>query len=116
MASAGRIDVHNHSIPTAYRAAAMAAAATPVQGRFPDWSPELALQVMDKHGIQAGVMSVTYPGTRFCKTRKGAKAIARQFNEYAAELISRRPDRFGVAFGREHIDEVRSAANVYLLF
>jgi predicted TIM-barrel fold metal-dependent hydrolase len=90
-----RIDVHFHAFPPEYRAAALASGATPLVGKFPVWSVDLALNMMDANGIQTGIMSVTYPGVSFCKSAVEARTIARKFNEYAAELIAKRSDRFG---------------------
>ena len=47
MASARRIDVHFHTIPPFYADAVYAAGSGPAIGRYPDWSPELALEIMD---------------------------------------------------------------------
>src|SRR5262245_27852960 len=92
MASARRIDVHFHAIHIEYRAAAVAARAAPVQGTFPEWSPEHALSFMDANGIQARIMSATYPGGRFCTNAADARMIARAFNEYNAGVIARHRD------------------------
>jgi predicted TIM-barrel fold metal-dependent hydrolase len=90
-----RIDVHFHAFPPDYRAAAVSSGATPLVGKFPDWSVDLALKMMDANGIQTGIMSVTYPGVSFCKSAVEARTIARKTNDYFAELIARRSDRFG---------------------
>jgi len=90
-----RIDVHFHAFPPEYRTAAVSSGATPLVGKFPDWSVELAVQMMDTNEIQTGIMSVTYPGVSFCKTAVEAQTVARKFNDYAADLIARRADRFG---------------------
>src|SRR5216684_4580058 len=90
-----RIDVHFHAFPPEYRAAAVSSGATPLVGKFPDWSVDLALKMKDANGIQTGIMSVTYPGVSFCKSAVEARTIARKTNDYFAELIGRRSDRFG---------------------
>jgi 6-methylsalicylate decarboxylase len=95
MSSPARIDVHHHAMPDDYCADAIAHNAVPVQGKFPPWSIDGALKMMDDHGIQAGIMSVSHPGVRFCNDAAATRAIARRFNEYVAEEIQRRPDRFG---------------------
>ena len=55
----GRIDVHAHSMSPAFRTAIEA-----IGGiiRTPEWSPEMALHHMDRHGTQAGVLSLSTPG------------------------------------------------------
>ena len=55
----GRIDVHAHSMGPAYRTAIQAIGGVI---RTPDWSPDLALKHMDRHGTMAGVLSLSTPG------------------------------------------------------
>ena len=52
MASPRRIDVHFHHIPPFYREAVYAAGRGPAIGRYPDWTPQIALDLMDAHGIE----------------------------------------------------------------
>jgi predicted TIM-barrel fold metal-dependent hydrolase len=97
MASPRRIDVHFHLIPPFYREAVYAAGRGPALGKYPDWTPQLALDVMDAHGIEVALTSLAQPGVGF-GSEAGAQALARRCNDYAAELVARRPTRFG-AFG-----------------
>jgi predicted TIM-barrel fold metal-dependent hydrolase len=91
---AGRIDPHFHLIPKFYAEAVYEAGSGPAIGRYPDWSPELALEFMDRFGIAAALTSLAQPGVQFCKPDQ-AKALARRCNDYAAELNARWPKRFG---------------------
>jgi predicted TIM-barrel fold metal-dependent hydrolase len=97
MAIARRIDVHFHLIPPFYAEAVYAAGSGPAIGRYPEWSPELALEVMDRFNITAALTSLAQPGVQFCPPDR-AKMLARRCNDYAAELNARWPKRFG-AFG-----------------
>ena len=97
MASPRRIDVHFHLIPRFYRGAVYAAGRGPALGKYPDWTPELALEVMDAHGIEVALTSLAQPGVGF-GSAASAQALARRCNDYAAELVARWPTRFG-AFG-----------------
>ena len=47
MASPRRIDVHFHLIPPFYSEAVYEAGRGPAIGKYPDWTPELALELMD---------------------------------------------------------------------
>jgi 6-methylsalicylate decarboxylase len=94
MSSPPRIDVHFHLIPRFYQEAAYAAGAGPAIGRYPDWSPELALEVMDAYSIELAFTSLAQPGVEFAAV-EAARALARRCNDYAAELIARWPARFG---------------------
>jgi len=97
MASPRRIDVHFHLIPPFYREAVYAAGRGPAIGKYPDWTPALALDVMDAHGIEVALTSLAQPGVGFGGAAS-AQALARRCNDYAAELVARWPTRFG-AFG-----------------
>jgi 6-methylsalicylate decarboxylase len=94
MASPRRIDVHFHHIPSFYSEAVYAAGRGPAIGKYPDWTPELALELMDRHGIAVALTSLAQPGVGF-GTQDSAHALARRCNESAAELIARWPRRFG---------------------
>jgi predicted TIM-barrel fold metal-dependent hydrolase len=94
MPSPRRIDVHFHLIPQFYQDAAYAAGAGPAIGRYPDWSPESALELMDRNGIDVAMTSLAQPGVQFGDPSK-APALARRCNEFASELCARWPKRFG---------------------
>jgi predicted TIM-barrel fold metal-dependent hydrolase len=89
-----KIDVHFHAIPPFYRDAVYAAGRGPAIGRYPDWSPELAVETMDRHGIAVALMSVGQPGVDFLPV-DAACAMARRCNDYSADQIARSPGRFG---------------------
>src|SRR5579862_8720884 len=93
-AAAGMIDVHFHLIPQFYREAVYEAGTGPAIGRYPDWTPELALELMDKHRIALAMQSLGQPGVGFLPPDKAA-AFGRRCNDYAAELIAQHPKRFG---------------------
>jgi predicted TIM-barrel fold metal-dependent hydrolase len=92
--SPSRIDVHCHAVPAVYRQAMDGASVPGLNVRLPDWSPEHALELMDRHGIAAAVTSISVPGVHLGDDRK-ARLLARQCNEAAADSIARWPRRFG---------------------
>jgi 6-methylsalicylate decarboxylase len=94
MSEAGRIDVHFHLIPEFHRDAVYAAGSGPAIGRYPDWSPSLALELMDQSGIALAITSLAQPGVQFAPAA-AAKDLAQRCNDYAAELCARWPNRFG---------------------
>jgi len=94
MASPRRIDVHFHLIPPFYSEAVYEAGRGPAIGKYPDWTPQLALELMDGYGIEVALTSLAQPGVSF-GTKASAKTLARRCNEYAAELVARWPKRFG---------------------
>ncbi len=95
--TSAKIDVHFHVIPPFYRDAVYAAGTGPAIGRYPEWTPELAVEIMDRHGIAVAMASVAQPGVAFL-AGEAAFAMARRCNDYGAELVARSPSRFG-AFG-----------------
>ncbi|HTP90705.1 MAG TPA: amidohydrolase family protein [Xanthobacteraceae bacterium] len=103
----GKIDVHFHLIPQFYRDAVYEAGTGPAIGRFPDWTPALALDLMDRHGIALALLSLAQPGVAFLPNDKAA-AFARRCNDYAAELIGRHPERFG-CFGLLPMHDIDAA-------
>src|SRR5712692_10893519 len=94
IASPRRIDVHFHLIPPFYSEAVYEAGRGPAIGKYPDWTPQLALELMDGYGIEVALTSLAQPGVSF-GTKASAKTLARRCNEYAAELVARWPKRFG---------------------
>jgi predicted TIM-barrel fold metal-dependent hydrolase len=107
MSSPRRIDFHFHLIPPFYQDAVYAAGAGPAIGRYPDWSPERALELMDASGIDVALTSLAQPGVQFGDPGKAA-ALARRCNDYASELAARWPKRFG-AFAVVPMWDVREA-------
>lgn len=105
--AAGMIDVHLHLIPQFYREAVYEAGAGPAIARYPDWTPQLALDLMDKHGIALAIASMAQPGVGFLPSGKAA-SFARRCNDYAAELIARHPERFG-CFGLVPMHDIDAA-------
>ncbi len=103
----GSIDVHAHAVPPAYRAALSAAGLGPPERRMPDWSPDLAIEMMDRNGIAAALLSLSVPGVHFGDAAR-ARDAARACNDEFAEIVARRPARFG-AFGVLPLPDVDGA-------
>lgn len=91
-----RIDTHHHLIPPDYRKALRKAGIDEAGGRaLPDWSPDGSLQAMAELDVGTAILSVSTPGTTFLAGPTEAAALARDLNDYAAQLVADRPDRFG---------------------
>ncbi len=101
---AGRIDVHCHSMTPAYREAISRLGPTI---RTPEWTPETAVEFLDRHGIAAAVLSLSVPGTHLGDDAK-ARVLARRCNEEAAESIQRYPSCLG-AFATLPLPDVQGA-------
>jgi predicted TIM-barrel fold metal-dependent hydrolase len=93
--ASGRIDVHAHYVPPEWRE--VPAAAAPLFRGFTSWSIPSALEMMDRHGIAAAVLSMAFWSGLFADPGDvaAARRLARSSNEGAAEAIRSHPDRFG---------------------
>jgi len=88
------IDTHQHLLPDFFWQATENADA-PVGGLAPlRWSRDAAISFMDDAGIDISVLSLSTPGVHTGDSTK-ARSLARRCNEYLAELVHARPDRFG---------------------
>ncbi len=91
------IDVHHHIIPDLYRKALADYSVAFSGGKKIDaWTPERSLKHMEALGVQTAVMSISepalYPIVYQCPQK--ARKLARQLNEYMADLINHYPGRF----------------------
>ena len=85
-----RIDVHHHMLPPFY----MKLRQMPTR----DWTPEQAIQAMDKHGIATAITStmlLTENDPLIDGTEK-ARGVAREINEFGARMVRDYPARFGL--------------------
>ncbi len=61
---------------------------------FTPRTPRKALEEMDGRGVATAVLSITTPGIWFGDAQ-AARTLARQCNEYAAQMVKDNPTRFG---------------------
>jgi 6-methylsalicylate decarboxylase len=88
------VDVHQHFLPDFFWRETNESA-NPVGGITPPpWSQATALAFMDDAGIDVAMLSISTPGVHIGDDRR-ARALARRCNEFAAQLVQSRPDRFG---------------------
>lgn len=93
----GRIDVHSHYTTPRYRKEAEDAAGGRPDGMpgLPDWEPEMAIETMDRLGVETAMLSISSPGVHFGDD-ESARALARHVNEAAAQAVADHPRRFGL--------------------
>ncbi|WP_411142776.1 amidohydrolase family protein [Streptomyces sp. x-80] len=93
----GLVDVHSHFVNDAYQSAAIAAGIAHPDGMpdWPTWSVDAHLDLMDRSGTDIAMLSVSSPGVHFGDDA-AARRLAREVNEYGADLVAGRPDRFGL--------------------
>lgn len=94
-----RIEVHHHVVPPKYlidpgkdRIGSTAVAS--LWQKVLAWTPEKSIEEMDRHGVATSVTSVSAPGVWFGNVEQ-ARRIARECNEYSAQLVNDYPGRFG---------------------
>ena len=89
------VDVHAHFVTPWYAVEAIAAGHVFPDGMpgWPQWTPEAHLRLMDTHGIDQAVLSISSPGVHFGDDAAAA-ALARRVNDFAAETCAKWPDRF----------------------
>jgi predicted TIM-barrel fold metal-dependent hydrolase len=94
-----RIDVHNHVVPPAYKLAGRAqiiAGADTDPGAVINWSPEHAIEEMDRTGVAVAMLSMSTPGLAVLSPKRDVvRKLARDCNEYTASLMRDFPGRFG---------------------
>jgi predicted TIM-barrel fold metal-dependent hydrolase len=88
------IDVHHHILPDFFWRETNEQHG-PVGGIVPAaWSREDTLAFMDEAEIDVAVTSISSPGVHMGDDAR-ARSLARRCNELSADLVQRRPDRFG---------------------
>jgi aminocarboxymuconate-semialdehyde decarboxylase len=103
------IDTHHHMLPGFFYQETNDVHA-PVGGLAPmAWTKDTSLSFMDDARIDIAVMSVSTPGVH-TGDGKRAKILARRCNEFLAEIIQQRPDRFA-GFACLPLPDVDSSLN-----
>jgi 6-methylsalicylate decarboxylase len=94
------IDTHVHFYPPEYQKAWIDWESARGVPHFPTqltWSPERALEAMDRSGISCAVLSVpSTPGLWFDGTSATAQRMARICNDYAARMMADFPGRYAL--------------------
>ncbi|KAA6415664.1 MAG: hypothetical protein FRX48_00382 [Lasallia pustulata] len=93
-----RIDVHTHFVPPEWRNTCEEMGFGQPDGMpaIPEWSEEAHLKAMDDVGISKAIITITSPGTHLDYSDDAlARRLTRDCNVFAAEMKSRRPDKFG---------------------
>ncbi len=89
-----RIDTHQHIVPPGYARWMHEKGIRPGGLRLPSWSERSALKFMDRHDVETGILSLSTPGV-YLGDALEARRRAREVNEYSAEVVAGRPERFG---------------------
>jgi predicted TIM-barrel fold metal-dependent hydrolase len=92
----GRVDIHHHIFPPFY-VKAMEEQMRASGFALRPWTPATSIEMMDKHGIATSFFSPVQRLVMDSTSDRSEKArsLARQHNEYGAQLIRDYPGRFG---------------------
>lgn len=88
------IDLHHHFFPPAFVAAALDKFTARSRPIVSEWTPQKALEEMDKNGVATAILSITTPGIWFGDAA-ASRSLARKCNDYAAQMVRDNPARFG---------------------
>jgi 6-methylsalicylate decarboxylase len=103
------IDIHHHFAPPFYqeKAARWYGETGASADAFLAWTPEQMFDGLDRGGGVRAVLSVSAPGTAHLPTVAEAVDMARRCNDYAAELVAKRPNQlaFFVTVPMPHVKE-----------
>jgi 6-methylsalicylate decarboxylase len=94
---AGAIDVHHHFTPPAYvKAMAKEMAASGFHPR--PWTPEVSMEMMDKHGVATAMISPIQRIVMDSMSDRSERArmLVRMNNDYGAQVVKDHPERFGL--------------------
>ena len=106
--STSRIDVHHHVLPEFYKDAQRAAGISgSAYGRFPEWTVEKSLELMERQRIATTILSFTSPGIYFGDLAQ-TRALAIQCNDFLAGIVVKRPSQFG-GFGFLPLPDVEAS-------
>jgi 6-methylsalicylate decarboxylase len=94
MRTTHRIDVHQHIVPPFWAKELPTHGGDPSGTVIPQWSPERAIDFMDSQEVATGILSLTAPSV-VGWDQSERREMARRVNEYTADLVAKRPDRFG---------------------
>lgn len=111
------IDVHHHILPEFYIKALENYFGLTKSGsikmwssegvKFPEWSWDVSRKIMNQHEITTAITSISAPGVYFGDSGF-AKKLARQCNEYSAEMMHASPNQFG-AFATLPLPDIQSS-------
>ncbi|MEU3735112.1 amidohydrolase family protein [Streptomyces sp. NPDC033538] len=96
MAPTGLVDIHAHFVTGSYITAARAAGIEHPDGMpgWPEWSVGQHLDLMVRGGMTKSYLSVSSPGVHFGDDA-AARALAREVNEFGAQVRAEHPQQFG---------------------
>ena len=113
-----RVDFHHHVLPPKWIAAARTHKPDNTWGpELTGWTPQIAIEQMDRHRIAYAVTELGLPGVWWAPPAEAAE-LARYCNEYVAQMARDYPGRFGMfatvpmPYVDETLEEIQYAFDV----
>jgi predicted TIM-barrel fold metal-dependent hydrolase len=108
-----KIDVHHHFVPPAWLDAQRERGLldADVRQMLEHWSIEKSLADLDRNGVTAAMGSMAPPGIWFGEPA-AARRLARECNEFSAELVRKHPSRLGFLAALPILDVPGSLAEI----
>ncbi|KAL8777971.1 MAG: hypothetical protein Q9213_007623 [Squamulea squamosa] len=100
-----KVDVHHHIVPGFYREI-LSSIDLSAKIPFPSWSPEASMEFMNNNGIDTAMLSLSAPGAVIAGGCDSVRALVRRWNEYAFDLRSAYPKRFGFFAALPGLDDL----------
>jgi predicted TIM-barrel fold metal-dependent hydrolase len=92
----GKIDIHHHILPPNILPHPGMPTVTSKKFPYPEWTPQVAIEQMDRNGIATGMSSTGTIPTLLTMEDGVRRTAIRKWNEYGARLGSDYPRRFGL--------------------
>jgi predicted TIM-barrel fold metal-dependent hydrolase len=112
-AKSNRIDVHHHLFsPTYMRRSGPTRVNARSDPALVNWTPAKALEEMDKAGIATAMLSIATGGIPSNQAGEEARTLARESNEYGAQMVRDHPGRFGLLASLPLLDQDASLREI----
>lgn len=91
----GKIDVHTHALPDFFHKSLLEVGREASGVPIIEWSLDATKRMNTKLGITTSILSLSAPGPDILPDKHAARSLARQYNEWAADLTKSDPSHFG---------------------
>ncbi|CAL8574616.1 hypothetical protein XPA_000570 [Xanthoria parietina] len=110
------VDVHHHIVPDSYKQV-LSGVDLSAKIKFPSWSPKASLAFVNDHHIDTAILSLSAPGAVIAGSRDDVRALVRKWNDYASELCSAHPNRFGFFAALPGLEDLEGAiSEIHYIF
>jgi 6-methylsalicylate decarboxylase len=116
-ASLNRIDVHHHHLSPFYKKISGPTRLTQRSDpALPNWTPAVAVEQMDQHGIATAMLSIATGGIPANLAGEQERTLVRDSNDYGAQMVRDYPGRFGLLASLPMLDADASLKEIDYAF